>query len=407
MRTTLRMLGAGALSLALAACGQKADDEYAAATPDVAGLTLELTGGAPEGLAPATAAVTPPVLGSDELGDARAAIKALNAEVKRILDQVAALVQAEGAPAPGEARVYGPAIRCVQQGAAGCQAEAALLLRVQHLVLDTWSWSLQARGAASTSEADWKPVMAGWMRRGAVAHRGRGRVAFDLENLAAAAPGYTGRGSLLAGFGHQGQAKALVYKLVGFTPDAATTAPVTAAFYGHRTPAGVTRVRVATFKDVVDGGNVEFPRELELARIGWVPGVGGRGHVIVSNWLDQAQPPNLHGDVPYTAVGTDHYFLGRACWGVGGALRVKEWRFCARGDGAAACLATEPIAVEPAGASWAADCTGFAAEEPAPSDVSVGAEHGTGGEPGSGGEQAPEPMTPPVDPADVVPPAGG
>ena len=410
MKTTLKILGAGALSLALAACGQKATDEFAAATPDVAGLTLELAGGAPEGLAPTAAlaaAVTPPSLGADELGDARAAIKAINGEVRRVLEQVAALVQQEGAPAAGEARVYGPVVRCVQQGTAACQAEAALLLRVQHLVLDTWGWSLLARPTASTSEADWKPVLAGWIRRGALAHRGRGRVAFDLEALAAAAPGYTGRGYLLAGFAHTGQAKSLVYRALGFTPDAGGVPPVTAAFYGHRTPAGVTRVRVAAFKDVLDGPNTAFPRELELARIGWVPGVGGRGHVLVSNWFDGADPANLHGDVPSVASGTDHYFLGRACWGAGGALRVKEWRFCARDLGAAACLATDPVAVEPAGATWAGDCTGFTSEEPVPSDVSVGAEQGTGAEPASGADQPPEEMAPPADPTDVAPPAGG
>jgi len=412
MKTTLRILGAGALSLALAACGQKSDDPFAAAVPDAAGLTLELAGGAPEGLSPAlapapAAEVTPPALGTDELGDARGAIKALNGEVTRVLEQVAAVVRENGAPVAGEAQVYGPAVRCVQQGDAGCQAEAAFLLRVQHLLADTWSWSLAARPTASTSEADWKPVLAGWMRRGAVAHRGRGRVAFNLENLAAAAPGYTGRGYLLAGFGHLGQAKSLVYKAVGFTPDAGTTPPVTAAFYGHRTPAGVTRVRVATFKDVVDGANVEFPRELALARIGWVPGVGGRGHVIVSNWFDQADPANLHGDVPFVSVGTDHFFLGRACWGAGGALKVKEWRYCARGAGAGACLATDPIAVEPAGATWAGACTGFAAEEPVPGDVSVGAEQGTGAEPASGGDQPPALEPAPTDVYDVQAPVAG
>ena len=408
MKTTMRMLGAGALSLALVACGQKADDEFAAATPDVAGLSLELTGGAAEGLAAAPAAeVTPPALGGDELAQAREAIAALNGEVRRVLEQVAAAVQAQGAPAAGEARLYGPTVRCVQQGAAGCQAEAALLLRVQHVVLDTWGWSLVARPTASTSEADWKPVMAGWMRRGAVAHRGRGTVVFDLENLAAAAPGYTGRGVLMAGFAHAGQAKSLVYRLAGFTPDAASVPPVTAAFYGHRTPAGATRVRVASFTDVLAGANTAFPRELSLARIGWVPGVGGRGHVIVSNWFDQADPPNLHGDVPFTVVGTDHYFLGRACWGAGGALKVKEWRYCARGAGAAACLATDPVAVEPTGATWADACTGFATEEPVPADVSVGAEQGTGAEPSAGADAPPEPMAPPADASDVSPPAGG
>ncbi len=411
MTKNLWIVGAAALGLALSACGQKTPDDFAAATPDAAGLTLELAGGAPEGLAPAlstAAAVTPPDLGTDELGATRGAIKALNGEVRRVLDEVQAVVRSSGAPAPGEARTWGPAVRCVQQGPAGCQAEAALLLRVQHLVGDTWAFGLAARPVASTAEADWRPVLAGWMRRNAEAHRGRGRAAFDLGNLAAAAPGYTGRGWLLAGFAHAGEARTLVYRLVGFTPDAATMDPLTAAFYGHRTPAGVTRVRVASVADVLAGANADFPEELSLARAGWVPGVGGRGHVVVSNWLDGAEPPRLHGDVPFSVVGTDHYFLGRFCWGPGGALKVKEWRWCARGDGAAACLATDPVAVEPAGATWAGACTGFAAEEPAPGDVSVGAEQSTGAEPaGSGADQPPAPVTPPADVTDVAAPLGG
>lgn len=411
MKSTWNILGAGALALALTACGPQRDD-FTDATPDVAGLSLELAGGAPEGLAAGPGAVTarlaavaPSPGPADELGDARESLRALNAEVKRVLEQVAAVAQQAPSAELGDVKVYGPAVRCVQaDGAGGCLAQASLRLAVRHHELRVYSWVLEARAAGSASADDFKPVLAGWMARNAEAHRGRGRAVFNLENLRAAAPGYTGRGYLLAGFGHAGGAVALRYKLVGFTPDPAVHDPVTAGFAGHRTAAGVSRVRVATFKDAVDGANVDFPREVVLGHLGWKAGLGGRGYLLVSNWTDAAG--NLHGDVPSVLTGTDHYYFGRGCWGAGGELKVKEWRFCARGLGPAACLLTTPVATEPADATWAGRCTGFAAEEPLPADVSAGAEQGTQGEPPQGGDALPTPEAPPAGPADTAPPAG-
>lgn len=398
-----KTLGAGALALGITACGPQAD-EFADATPDAGGMTLELAGGAVEGLAAAPdapaarlAAVTPGA--PDELGQARAALQALNAEVRRVLEQVAAVAQQPATAELGDIRVYGPAVRCVQRDLAGaCQAEASLRLAVRHHYLRVYSWALEARPAASTDPGDFRPVLAGWMTRAAEAHRGRGRAAFNLENLRAAAPGYTGQGYLLAGFGHAGTAKSVGYRLVGFTPDAATREPVTAGFFGYRTPAGVTRVRVATFQDVVAGPNAEFPREVVLAHLGWRAGLGGRGYLVVSDWTDGAG--NAHGD-----VGAGHYYFGRGCWGAGGELQVKEWRLCSRGLGPQACLLTDPVATEPAGATWAA-CTGYAAEEPLPGDVGPGAEQGTQAEPGPAGDAPPAAEAPPADPGDTAPPAG-
>lgn len=410
MKTTWNILGAGALALALTACGQQQRDDFTDATPDVAGLSLELAGGAPEGLAAEPgaptarlAAVAPAA--ADELADARASLQALNAEVRRVLEQVAAVAQQAPSSELGDVKVYGPAIRCVQaDGAGGCQARASLRLAIRRHDLRVYSWVLEARADDSADPTAFKPVLAGWMARAAEAHRGRGRAAFNLTNLRAAAPGYTGQGYLLAGFGHAGGAKAIGYKLVGFTPNAELHEPVTAGFVGHRTPAGVNRVRVATFKDVVDGANVDFPREVVLAHLGWKAGLGGRGYLVVSNWNDASG--NLHGDVPGVVTPTDHYYFGRGCWGAGGELKVKEWRSCARGLGPAACLLTTPVAVEPAGATWAATCTGYLGEEPLPTDVSAGAELGTHVEPPQGGDAPPTPETPPADPADTAPPAG-
>lgn len=407
MRIDLKLIGAGALALALTACGQRADD-FTDATPDAAGLALELAGGADEGLGTAAleaggprALVVTPAAG-DELAGARASIQALNAEVRRVLEQVAAAAQQPPTAELGDVKVYGPVVRCVQQGAGGgCQAEASLRLAVRHHRLRVYSWLLEARPAASQDPAAFRPVLAGWMARNAEAHRGRGRAAFDLGNLRAAAPGYTGQGLLLVGFAHAGEARSLGYRLVGFTPDAAARPPVTAAFAGHRTPAGVTRVRVATFEDVV-AGDAPLPREVVLARAAWRPGVGGRGWLVVSNWTDaQGQ---VHGDVP-TAGTTDHYYLGRACWDAGGALQAREWRLCERGAGLAACLATDPVApVEPAGATFAA-CSVATAEELPAADVAAGAEQVTPGMPSAGSDAPPAPEAPPADAGDTAPPS--
>ena len=51
---TSTLLGAGVLALALTACGQKSNNDFSGATPDVAGLTLEVQGGTAEGLPLAT-----------------------------------------------------------------------------------------------------------------------------------------------------------------------------------------------------------------------------------------------------------------------------------------------------------------------------------------------------------------
>jgi hypothetical protein len=409
MRTTWKTIGAGALALALAACGKQSDD-FTAATPDAAGLALELAGGTSEGLAATPGAplarleaVAPAADAVDELGSARASIKALNAEVRRVLEQVAAVAQQPPTSELGDVKVYGPVVRCVQQAAAGgCQAEASLRLAIRHHYLRTFSWVLEARPAASQDPAAFAPVLAGWMARSAEAHRGRGRAAFNLENLRAAAPGYTGQGYLLAGFGHAGEAKALRYRLLGFTPDAAAREPVTAGFVGFRSATGATRVRVASFDDVVAGSSA-LPKEVVLAHAGWRPGLGGRGWLVVSNWTDGQG--NVHGDVP-TAGTTDHYFLGRACWGPGGAPKVKEWRYCARGAGPVACMLTTPVEVQPAGATWATSCTGFTDDEPLPGDVSPGAEQGTEPEPTLDPPPASEPPPATAEPVDTAPPAG-
>ncbi|MBK9518137.1 MAG: hypothetical protein IPO09_12430 [Anaeromyxobacter sp.] len=406
------LLTAAALALVLSACGQRADD-FADATPDLDGLSLELAGGEAEGLAAApaptarTAALAEAAApaAADELGDARQALQALNAEVRRVLEQVAEVARLDPVQVPGDVKVYGPAVRCVQRDLAGaCTAEASLRLTIRRHVADTWSWTLQARPTASTLPEDFQPVLAGWLHRNGDAHRGRGRAAFNLTNLRTAAPGYTGQGWLLAGFGHLGQAKSVAYRLVGFTPDASTQPPVTAGFVGHRSAAGLTRVRVATFADALAGDNAAFPREVVLAHLGWQAGLGGRGYLVVANWTDAAG--NVHGDLPATPGGAAQYWLGRGCWGPGGALRVKEWRLCTRGLGAAACLATDPAVVEPAGATWAGSCTGFTGEEPPPASVGPGAEQGTQGEPAGPGGEPPACEAPPVDPSDTDPPAG-
>ncbi len=428
MKTTITLLSAAAL--ALTGCGQKSDD-FAGATPDVAGLTLEVSGGAAEGLPvlPATAAAAPapeallvaaPADG-DELAALRAELKGLNGELRRVMERVEEAVQAGGAPAVGDRMVYGPADRCVVKDAAGaCAASATFVLGVKRERDHVFTWLLQARPVASTLAADFKPVAAGWLARGPHGHRGVGRLAINLRNLKAVQPLAPGDGFLLAGFANGAGAKSLRYRLVEFTPDAAVQAPVTAAYVGMKNAAGVRRVRVATPRDLLVGPNGE---ELLLGRAAWLPGVAGRTFSVVTNWrpLDRtASPPVVdpmatpRGDVPGASWNSSYYF-GRACYApatAGAPLTMvfKEWYLCDRPQAPAACVAAQGgVGTVVAGAgTWADRCT--LAVEPVelsdPGDAGESPVH-DGAEPGMDGSGMQVPPAPPAGPDDTgAPPAG-
>ena len=55
-------------------------------------------------------------------------------------------------------------------------------------------WKLQARPLGSTDDAAYKIVAAGGLTKGAAAHRGRGTIGVNLDNLKSVAPDLHGPG---------------------------------------------------------------------------------------------------------------------------------------------------------------------------------------------------------------------
>lgn len=429
MRTTT-WLGAAALALTLAACGQATDD-FSGATPDVAGLTLEVEGGAAEGLpllatspasaSPLAALATTPGDG-DDLATIRAEVKALNGELRRVMERVEEAVQAGGTAAVGGRMIYGPADRCVVPDASGgCAASANFVLGVKRERDHLFTWLLEARPVGSTVQADFKPVAAGWLARGSQGHRGVGKLALHLRNLKAVQPAYGGDGFLLGGFANGPVVKSVHYRLVEFTPDGAN--PRTAAYVGMKNGSGIRRVRVATPQDLLapPAGGVDMGDELLLARAAWLPGVAGRTYSVVTNWrqLDRTvAPPVLgglpHGDVPGASWDSNYYF-GRACYAPASAgapltMKFKEWYLCERSEGPVACVVRQGgVGTVVSGTGTWADGCRLAVEPPElgdPGDAGEHPEHDSD-EPGMGGRGMQAPPAPPADPNDTgAPPPG-
>ncbi|BDG03093.1 hypothetical protein [Anaeromyxobacter oryzae] len=312
LRPALSLIAAVA---ALAACGGNGStDPFAAATPDVAGLTLE-TSGTGEGVtASATSAATAdPGLATaaasaacepyQYLCNIHAAVAGLNGYVRAVIAPVEALAKTTPTVASADVRVFGP----VDVPTPG--PVATFRLTVQQVAEGAFRWKLDGKPLGAGDDA-YVVVAAGAMRRGPgdLPHRGRGTLGIDLDHLyalnpAGAAPIWNGEGKLLVGFGHVGGAKSLAYALRDFTPDRTQTPPIpAAAIVGHRTAAGVTRVRLATVNEFVGpaAAGTDAGNELLLSRAGWIPGVGGRAVVAVAG-----------GDVP--SYGID-FLLGVSCY---------------------------------------------------------------------------------------------
>jgi hypothetical protein len=318
MSPSLRSQALGALLLALAACGTTTD-EFSAGTPDVAGLMLETTGGAEDGttaLHAGTAGVALTATSACEpwqyLCKIREGVRNVNRFVRAVVTPVEALARTTPTVVSGDTRVYGP----VTVPAAPADPVATFRLTVQqHGESRNYRWKLEGKPAGA-EDAEYVVVLAGRLKRGDQPHRGAGALAIDLTRLAAlnrtGAPveGFNGGGQLLASFVHLGRAKSLVYVARAFVPDATVPGanPVDAAFVAHKTPSGETGVRLASADDYLrpqDGVEPDpATDELLLSRGRWVPGLGGRSVVVVT---DRAPP----GDV--ASHGAD-YFLGVSCW---------------------------------------------------------------------------------------------
>jgi hypothetical protein len=331
-----------ALAALVAACGQekqKPQDPFVAATPDVAGIALETTGGAGDGLAltaegglavrPAVAPCQPYMY----LCNIQQGVRGLNEYVRAIVGSVEQMTKLPYAEPVTGVRVYGPA-----DLPAGAPV-GTFQLTVQRLDLvgpDVYRWKLEAKRVGAGT---FQVVLAGQLRTGALAHRGRGFLGIDLDALAAAlnppggAPVWVGAGKILVGFSHVGGAKSVAYLLKGFDPDVTDAAPpVDAAFVGHRLADGRTRVRVVAVADmVVPAGQVtgQTASELLLSRAGWLPLRGGRAAVVVAG-----------GDVPGAP---DSFLLGVSCFNVAQQEVYRDLFTCSAATGCAQYLPGAPV----------------------------------------------------------------
>lgn len=312
--TRQRLLLAAAVALGLAACGKSTTTpDFAAGTPDAAGLTLETTGGAGDGLtasavpggslavvasAPGALAATLPTCQDYEFTcNIRRSVVGVNLFVRAALEPVEALVAAGPSASPSDdVRVYGPAP--LPQAA----PVANFRLTVKSLGDETFRWKLEAQ-PTSPAGAPFQLVLAGQLHRGDLPHRGRGIVGIDLDALHAVnAAVFTGQGKLLAAFAHVGLQKALAFAAHGFSPDGVAT-PVSAVFTGWKNAVGQARVRLAALSDF---DPTTAQDELLLGRAGYWPAIGGRTAVAV-----------VGGDVPsHSVAGFDvKAFLGLECFG--------------------------------------------------------------------------------------------
>jgi hypothetical protein len=328
----LKRLGVGALVLALAACGgSNTTDNFAAATPDVAGLALETSGGASDGLAlradglgstasALTAVTTSSCQPWQFLCRIREGVKGINQYVRAVVEPVEALAQTKPASETADTRVYGPI------DAPATSPVATFRLTVKRDVdADTFKWKLEGK-SVGTDDSKYVVVLAGKLKKGELPHRGRGVLAIDLTKLSALnqsglpVDGFKGAGQVLVSFAHVGQAKSLAYVLKGFIPDTtvAGATPLDAAFVGHKTPSGEARVRLASVDEYLapNPGLVLVPAdagpELLLARARWVPGLGGRAAVLVK---DTVSPGDVATYGPSATIPfVPDFFLGVSCF---------------------------------------------------------------------------------------------
>jgi hypothetical protein len=413
----LHTIGAAAFALAISACGGAVGSDSSASNvdnvPDASSLSLEVPGSttsqssASAALESAAAAPADVPTTGDDLAAAREKVAAVNAAIAGFIGQVEAVAATDGVPAPGSVTVYGPVDRCVVASPCDASGTASLKLTVARAYGSTWAFALQAAPVGTES---FKPVAAGWMHRGQVIRRGSGRIAFNLENLRAAAPAYPGQGYLLGGFSSGPVVKSLTYVLTGpagsgFTPDPSRWPATNAAYRGFKTAAGVSRVRVAGLKDLYKDAASDTGDELGFGSVVYEPSVGGRAYAIVKNYtLDGV---TYQGDVP-TAGTNDHYFLGRACYGPGQTTPAfKEWFYCAHGVRPAVCVSQAGGVGTPdpstTGTSWTESCPVLASEfdAPATEPTDAGDTSALQGEPSAGVT----PEDPPADVSDTEPPA--
>lgn len=304
------MLGA---VLLVAACGggQVEDTEYAESMPDLAGVSLEINSEGDEG-AKLTAedfeGVYAQALGgaSEYLDGARAEVKSLNSTLRDVITRIATLANGDiKTLAKGDVATYGP------KDVDG----ASYRLQVKKLGDKRFAWKLEARAQGSTNDGEWTLVGAGKLNRGAAAHRGRGQLAINLDKLKKVVPSTPGQGKLMTSFAHTpGDDKAVSYRLVNFTANAANHEPITGVFVGYRlNPSRFTAVRVLGKWNL--SGSATAAKENVFARIRFAPGKGGRADILASG-----------GD-----IANRHVHVGSACWDAQEKEGFKVVRDCVKG----------------------------------------------------------------------------
>ncbi|MGZ3458027.1 MAG: hypothetical protein ACXU86_05920 [Archangium sp.] len=309
------MLGA---VLFAAACGGMQDTEYVEATPDLAGTSMEINSDAADEGAKLTAedfsgayAQALTTTGPEFLQGARAEVKALNTTLKDIITRITTLASGDLKQAQkGDVFVYGPKD----------MDNATFRLQVKKTGDKSFAWKLDARPLGSTNDKDWKLVGAGQLAKGTndMAHRGKGSLALNLDNLKAVAPNSTGQGKLMASFAHTaGDDKSVSYKLVNFTPDPASHEAVTGAFVGYRLmPSRITGIRVMGQWNLASMPNDTGAKETVFSRIRFIPGTGGRADVLATG-----------GDIP-----ANHAYIGSSCWDAQEHEGFKVLRDCVKGN---------------------------------------------------------------------------
>jgi hypothetical protein len=329
--TRTSMLAALAIA-GLAGCAATEPlDPFAAATPDVAGLVLETTGDAADGLAAPAARSMASLAATcqpyEYLCNVQAAVSHLNGFVRMVLKPVEALVAAGGAEVSPHLKVYGPLDLPAGDGAAPVGTFRLTVFHVGGLSSGSgggtgaiepglYRWKLEARGIR-TPDAPFQVIMAGGLKRGEKAHRGRGTIGIDIDAAAAALGSDVVRGSgkLLASFAHVGGHKSLAYVLEDFRATADSELVPFGVLVGHKNEGGPARVRIASLAEWVapppadpaaaDPAAPDAGLELLVSRAAWFPDVGGRAAVVVAG-----------GDVPAWSerVGPVDYFLGVSCY---------------------------------------------------------------------------------------------
>lgn len=330
MTLTLRSAAAGALALALAACGVSSKpDPYLQNLPDAAALTVDTSASASTPAAALAMDPAPVTTAGDDLGVVHRKAEAMNDAIRDVFAHVTALTASGGTLLTGSVKQWGPAVRCVEPDPnGGCVpgGEAKLLLRSRRWTDHLGDFVVLATSVAGSS-ADYRPVLAGYLIRGAVDHRGAGKIWVNHENLLAAAPGFRGRGYLAAGFAAGPVAKVVKYRMLGFTRDSTLHAPITAAFSAWKNGAGIVRARVADLGELYANptGGADAGRELGFWHGVWAPGASGRAYTVITDFWDP-QAATTVGDVP-----AGKYWFARACYPAGATVpSYKEWFECDR-----------------------------------------------------------------------------